>query len=209
MGSVPTISGLKASISVAIRADDLFDQLRTVKGAAVADGGHETRHLQGSDQHVALTDGLVGGFDLSRRVEDLAGFLFHAHDAGQRPKSEGVRHLGNITAAVVAIEVETDMTEIWVAGTHQPLGQGQQTGGQAVAGVAKSAITDASLTVIPGPVVQDAVGEFGEVILAIVGGLWFIESAFESGRERDDLEDRAEWILSLRGAVVHRDVRGH
>jgi hypothetical protein len=52
--------------------------------------------------------------------------------------------------------------------------------------------------------VQDAVGEFGEIILTVVGGFGKVESAFETGGKSDDLEDRAKRILSLHGAVVHR-----
>ena len=59
--------------------------------------------------------------EFARRVKDLAGFLFHAHNAGRGTKAEGARHVRYIIRAVVQIECVTDIPEKWVTRAHQAL----------------------------------------------------------------------------------------
>ncbi len=183
-----------------------FHQLRAVECAAVADGGHEARHLQRSDQHVALADGLVGGFQLGGGVDYRTGFFFNLADAGFFAQPKATRHIGYGGDAPLHEQVAPDVVEIRVAGAHQAAGKGQKTGW---ASLAFASCKQLGLEVFPGPVVEYAVGKFGEIVLAVVLSLRGVGAAFERGGEGDDFEYRAKRISPLRGSVVERSHQGY
>ena len=104
------------------------------------------------------------------------------------------------------------MPIIRVAGAHQAFGKGQYTAGFGMAGVYIQCIFRINfvgvlnfiLAMAISPIVKNAVWQFDKVVAAFVSGFFCIQAAGKRSGHSDDLKNRSERILTLRGTVDKR-----